>query len=158
MENCQKGTQHSYTFVSSVLILKYVQAILIIDKFLTGDIVQVSSRSESQQQAAPALTFCMKNDFKNLSILGLKDKFTDICNSSSMEELEQCYARYTYNHTEIIDNISIGNEETESYMAPQYWTSYFQTVLLGRLDLSRFLKFLWRRIKIYPKNNESDMY
>lgn len=100
-------------------------------KYLNRDTVTVS-RSENKLQSVPALTFCIKNNFKNLSGGSLNSGFSVACNSSSIEELDLCFDRYTYNHTETVQNVLLGSTKPVSFLNSKYWTSKFQAKQMGR--------------------------
>ena len=100
-----------------------------VTKYLNRDTV---SRSENKLQSVPALTFCIKNNFKNLSSSSLIDGFSVLCNSSSIEELDFCFDRYTYNHTETVQDVLLGITKPLSFLDSKYWTSKFQAKNMGR--------------------------
>ena len=99
-------------------------------KYLKGETVTIS-RSENKPLSAPALTFCIKNQLKNLTSYGEMNRgFSDTCNTSSVKELNECFDRYTYNHTEIVEDVLLGRNR--SFLGLNYWTSYFQAKSMGR--------------------------
>ena len=99
-------------------------------KYLKGETVTIS-RSENKHLSAPALTFCIRNHLKNLTTYGdVTRGFSDTCNSSSVQELNVCFDRYTYNHTEIVQDVLLGRNR--SFLDSNYWTSYFQAKSMGR--------------------------